>query len=178
MIQLVIFMNLGNRKYKSAFVCVLMLLIMLIWLVPVCFAVDGSEAGIAIDQAERNLNSAYARVAEADSAGADVSMLLNELNSAGIYLSGANAALIAGDFENAVMMAGNCNDAVSGVATEAANLRSYAEATHFNAVLSAVFVSIFGVMIVTVLGFMGWRYLRRKYFREFLDKRPEVNNVQ
>ena len=171
-------MNFGKRKHRDAFVCVFMLLIMVIWLVPVCFAVDGSEAGKAIDQAERNLNSAYARVAEADSAGADVSVLLNELNSAGIYLSGANAAFNAGDFENAVMMAGNCSDAVSGVASEAANLRSYAEAAHSNTVLSAVFVSIFGLIIITVLGFMGWRFLRRKYFREFLDKRPEVNNVQ
>jgi hypothetical protein len=174
----VILMNFGKRKYRDAFVCVFMLLIMVIWFVPVCFAVDGSEASNAIDHAERDLNTAYAEVAEADSAGADVSALLNKLNSAGIYLSEANAAFNAGDYESAIALAGNCSNAVSGVAGEAANLGSSTEVAHFNAVLSAVVVSIFGVIIVAVLGFIGWRFLKRRYFREFLDKRPKVNNVQ
>lgn len=171
-------MNFGNRKYRDAFFCLLMSLIILIWFMPVCFAVYGSEAGKAIDQAERDLNTVFAEVAEADKAGADVSMLLDELNSAGIYLSRANAAFNAGDFESAVVLAGNCSDAVGGVASEAANLKSYTEAAHSNAVLLAVLVSIFGVLIVMVLGFVGWRFLRRRYIRDFLDKRPKVDDVQ
>jgi hypothetical protein len=170
-------MNFGNRRCKDVAVCVAMLLVMLIWFVPMCFAVDGSEASGAIDQAERDLNTAYIEVAEADSAGADVSVLLNELNVAWVYLSGANAAFNAGDFENAVMLAANCSDAVRGIASEAVNLTSYAEGAHFTAVLSAIFVSIFGVVFVVVFGLFGWRFLRRKYFREFLDKRPTVNDV-
>ena len=172
-----ILMNFGKRKYRGAFICVFILLVMVIWFVPVCFAVDGSEVSKAIDQAERDLNTAFAEVAGAEVAGAGVSMLLSELNSAGIYLSRANAAFNAGDFENAVVLAGNCSDAVKGVANEASNLRSSAEEEHSNTMFWAVFVSVFGMVSVIVLGFLGWGFLKRRYSTEVLNKRPKVVGI-
>jgi hypothetical protein len=163
-------MNFGRNRRRGAAVCVMVLLVMVVWLVPACFAVDASEAGKAVGHAEQDLNAAYVKVAEADSAGADVSVLLNELNSAGTYLSRANAAFKAGDYENASVLATDCSNTVKGVANEATNLQSYAEGAHSNMILSAVFVSVFGVVFVIILGFIGWGFLRRRYFRGILDK--------
>jgi hypothetical protein len=161
-------MNFGRNGRRGAAVCVAVLLIMMVWLVHGCFAVDASEAGKAIGQAERDLTAAYVKVTEADGAGADVSVLLNELNSAGAYLSSAN------DYDSASVLATDCINSVKGVASEAANLESYAQAVHSNMILSAVFVFIFGVVFIIVLGFVGWEFLKRRHFRGILDKKPKV----
>lgn len=167
-------MNFGRNRCRGAAVCVAVLLIMMVWLVQGCFAVDASEAGEAIGQAERDLTAAYVKVAEADGAGADVSVLLNELNSAGAYLSNANAAFKAGDYDSASVLAADCSNSVKGVASEAANLESYAQGVRSNMILSAVFVSVFGVFFVIFLGFVGWAFLKRRHFRGILDKKPKV----
>jgi hypothetical protein len=166
--------NFGKNRRGGVAVFVVVFLVMLVWLVPVCFAVDASEAGKAINQANQDLNAAYVKVAEADSAGADVSALMNELNSAGTYLSKANAAFNAGDYESASALATDCSNSVKGVESEAANLESYAQGAHDSMILLAVFVSAIGVVFVVVLGLMGWRLLKRRYFREILDKQPKV----
>jgi hypothetical protein len=167
-------MNFGRNRRRGAAVCVAVLLIMMVWLVHGCFAVDASEAGKAIGQAERDLTAAYVKVVEADGVGADVSVLLNELNSAGAYLSSANAAFKAGDYDSASVLATDCSNSVKGVASEAANLESYAQAVHSNMILSAVFVFVFGVVFIIVLGFVGWEFLKRRHFRGILDKKPKV----
>jgi len=167
-------MNFGRNRRGGAAVCVAVLLIMMVWLVQGCFAVDASEAGEAIGQAEQDLTAAYFKVAEADGAGADVSVLLDELNSAGAYLSRAKAAFKAGDYDGAIVLAADCSNSVKGVASEAANLESYAQGVRSNMVLSAVFVAIFGVVFVVILGFVGWEFLKRRHFRGVLDKKPQV----
>jgi hypothetical protein len=166
--------NFGRNRTRGTPICVVVFLVMLVWLVPLCFAVDASEAGKAIGQANQDLNAAYVKVAEADNAGADVSALMNELNSAGTYLSKANAAFKAGDYESASVLATDCSNSVKGVESEAANLESYARGAHDSMILLAVFVSAVGVVFVIVLGLMGWRLLKRRYFREILDKQPKV----
>jgi hypothetical protein len=163
----------GNRR-RGAAVCVAVLLIMMVWRVQGCFAVDASEAGEAIRQAERDLTAAYVKVAEAAGVGADVSVLLNELNSAGTYLSRANAAFKAGDYDSASVLAADCSNSVKGVASEAENLESYAQGVRSNTIFSAVFVSVFGVVFVIFLGFVGWEFLKRRHFRGILDKKPKL----
>jgi hypothetical protein len=153
-------------------------LILIVEYVPACFAADASLAGKAIDQAERDLTEAYVNVSEADSAGADVSALLGKLNSAGFYLSEANVSFKAGNYDYAVALAMDCSNAVNGVADEAANLKSYTEEVRDNTIFWAVFVSVLGVLSVVVLGFLGWGFLKRRYFRELLNKRPEVVDVR
>ena len=167
-------MDFGRNSHRNTAFCVGVLLIMVFWFVPVCFAADAAEAGEAITQAELDLNVTYVQVAKADGAGADISGLLNALNSAGTYLSRANAAFNIGDYEGAKVLAMECSNTVAGVASEAANLGSYAQGVHDNMTFLAVFVAVFGVVFVIVFGFVGWRLLRRRYFRGILDKQPKV----
>jgi hypothetical protein len=165
-------MNLGNNKGRGALVCIAVFLIIMVWLVQGCFAADGSDASDAIRQAEKDLNEAYVRVAEADAVGADVSNLSNALNSVGAYLSSAKAAFNVGDYDGALVFATDCSNSVKGISGEAENLESYAKGVHNNTIFSAVFVSVFGVVSVIVLGFIGWEFLKRRRFKEILDKKP------
>jgi hypothetical protein len=165
-------MNLEKNKRRGAVVCIAVVLIMVVWFVQGCFAADASDASDAIREAEKDLNEAYVKVAEADAAGADVSNLSNELNSAGAYLSSANAAFDVGDYDGALVLATECSNSIRGISDEAENLESYAKGVQSNTMFSAVFVSVFGVVSVVVLGFVGWEFLKRRRFKEILDKKP------
>src|SRR3972149_4144133 len=91
-------MKLRTKGCRSFFVCLTVLMLLAIWFVPDCFAVDAVGTNDAIGQAERDLSSAYVAVAEAEDAGADVSLLLNKLEGAGGFLSAAYSAFRAGDY--------------------------------------------------------------------------------
>jgi len=162
----------GENKRRSAFVCLVVFLIMMNCYIQGCFAADASDASQAIGQAEQDLCEAYVRVVDADAAGADVSELSNELNVAGAYLSSANAAFNAGDYDAAIAFATDCRNSVKGISSEAENLESYAKGESSNALFSAIFVSVFGVVFVIIFGYVGWEFLKRRQFRRILNKKP------
>src|SRR4030042_449914 len=70
-------MKLRTKGCRSVFVCLTVFMLLAVWFVPACFAVDAVEANAVIGQAERDLGSAYVVVAGAEGAGADASVLLN-----------------------------------------------------------------------------------------------------
>jgi len=149
-----------------------------VWLVPACFAIDAVEASGAISQAERDLGSAYAVVAEAEGAGADVSVLLNKLGSAGDFLSEAYVALRAGEYGNASSLAAECSHSVAGIAGDAARLKADAERARSDRLLFTAGGSGVGLVLLLVFGFFGWRFLKRWYSRRVLDMKPEMEGTR
>jgi hypothetical protein len=167
-----------TKGYRGVVVCLIVAMLLAVWLVPACFAVDAVEASGAISQAERDLGSAYAAVAEAEGAGADVSVLLNKLGSAGDFLSEAYAAFRTGDYANASALAMECSSAIEGVAGDAARLKSDAEAARSNGLLFAVVESGVGLVLLVVFGFLGWKLLKRRYFKQVLGMKPQVEGTE
>jgi hypothetical protein len=166
-----------TKGYGSVAVCLIVAMLLAVWLVPACSAVDAVEASSAIGQAERDLGSAYAVVAEAEGAGADVSALLNKLGSAGDFLSEAYGAFRTGDYAGASALATECSNAVKGVADDAARLKTYAEAARSNRLFFTVLGSSVGLVLLAVLGFMGWTLLKQRYLRRALDMKPQVEEA-
>jgi hypothetical protein len=152
-------------------------MLLFVWLVPACFAIDAVEASGAIDQAECDLGSAFAMVAEAEGAGADVSVLLNKLGSASDSLSEAYAAFRTGDYENASLLANECSHAVEGITGDAGRLKVDAERNRNDNLLLTVTELGVGLVLLLVLGFLGWRFLKRWYFRRVLDMTPQVEGA-
>jgi len=167
-----------TKSCRSIAVCLTVSMLLAVWLVPACFAVDAVEANTAIGQAERDLGSAYAVVAEAEGAGADVSVLLNKLGSAGDFLSEAYAAFRTGDYGNASVLAMECNHAVEGVAGDATRLKLDAERARSDRLLLTSVGSGVGLVLLLVLGFSGWRFLKRRYHKRVLDMKPQVEGAQ
>jgi hypothetical protein len=166
-----------TKGYGSVAVCLVLAMLLVVWLVPACFAVDAVEASSAIGQAERDLGSAYAVVAEAEDARADVSALLSKLGGAGDSLSEAYAAFRTGDYAGASALAMECSSAVKGVADDAARLKTYAEATRSNRLFFAVLGSSVGLVLLAVFGFIGWILLKQRYLRRVLDMKPQVEEA-
>ncbi|HLE75670.1 MAG TPA: hypothetical protein VI864_06460 [Candidatus Bathyarchaeia archaeon] len=166
------------KTCRSVAVCLIVSMLLTVWLVPACFAVDAAEASGTIDQTEHDLSSAFAMVAEAESAGANVSALLNKLEIAGDFLSRAYAAFGTGDYENANSLAVDCSHTLKGLANDAASLKLDAEKAQGDRLLFTAMWSGMGEVSLLVLGFLGWKFLKRRHFRRVLDMKPQVEGVQ
>ena len=136
---------------------------------PVCFAVDVDQARSNVSRAEQTLGSVYVQVADAAASGADVSGLLNKLDVAGSYLSGAFAALKNEDYEQALQKAASCENELTGLEEQAVSLKVEAKDASDFGLLESVIGSFIGLVLVIVLGFIGWRILKRTYLKRSLD---------
>ena len=145
---------------------------------PVCFAVGVDEAGAVLDQAERDLSSAFVAVAEAGDSGADVAGLLERLSVAGDYLSGARVAYRVGDYERAYSDSIACSSSLDGVASDAMQLQAAVENERSEGMLFAVVGSGVGLVLLCILGLLGWRYLSKWYLRRAMDLKPVVEDRQ
>ncbi|MEM4713773.1 MAG: hypothetical protein QXQ61_04400 [Candidatus Bathyarchaeia archaeon] len=149
-------------------------LIIFLCLIHACFAAEQEEANQAITKAENDLALAYTAVAEANSAGADVSQLLAKLEFAGALLAEAQNAYRRGDFGKAFLLATNCSDAVNNVVQEATALKTETEENKKQQLLFTAGVSSAFLSILFVSSLFGWRLLKRLYLERVLEMKPEV----
>lgn len=166
-------LKLPCKRYLSIITCLALLSL----LVPLGFAVNSDEAAGAVNQAEADLGSAFAAVAEAEQAGANVSALVAKLDVAGGFLTQAHSALKTGNYENAFSFAQACSDAIEGVAADAAHLKLTAEKAQADSFLLAAIGSSVGLVLLCVFGFMGWRLLKKWYLSRLMDMQPEIRDV-
>ena len=140
-------------------------------LMPASSAINSDEAADAISHAEQDLGSAYSAVADAEKVGVDVSELQANLSVSGDFLSEAHMAFEIGDYENARLLAIESSSGLDGVALDATHLKGEAEDAHDRLVFLTVFGSSIGLVLLTIFGLLGWRFLKRRYFgRDFHAK--------
>jgi hypothetical protein len=153
--------------------CLVVLILATAWL-PSCSAVDAAEARNAISEAESNLNSAFAAVAKAEVAGADIEGLVIQLREAGDFLSNANVKFRDGNYEAASSLAAECSKAVEGVAPEAVRLTQEAEGAKNDISILTILGTSVGLALLLVLAIAGWSRLRKRYHERVFEMRPEV----
>jgi len=134
---------------------------------------EGDAPGV-VSEAEEALGVAYESLWEAEEAGANVSDLMGRLNLAGEYLAEAFVWVRLGDSREAGRFAGLCIEVVDGVRGQAVVLREEAHDWWTYDVIVRVIGSVFGVVVVVVAGFVGWRVFKRRYHGKVLGMRPEV----
>ncbi|MGB9841293.1 MAG: hypothetical protein ACPLKZ_01060 [Candidatus Bathyarchaeales archaeon] len=166
-------MKLTCKRYLSLITCLALLSL----LVPLGFAVNSNEAAEAVNQAAADLGSAFAAVAEAEQAGANISALMAKLDVAGVFLTQAQSALRTGDYENAVSFAHACSDAIEGMVADAAHLKLTTEKAQADSFLLATIGSSVGLVLLCVFGFMGWKLLKKWYLSRLMDMKPEIRDV-
>ncbi len=127
------------------------------------FALSQADAPGAIAFAKNQLLICYDSARQAESAGANISSLTVTLNQAGDLLSQSELAYSQDNLENAQNLAGQCVEKLGNIVSEAATLRDAATQQKnldfwFNVVGSTV-----GTFAVIAIGFMVWRFLRKRY---------------
>lgn len=137
------------------------------------YAYTGDEAYARIAEADGSLRQAFAAVADAAGAGANVSGLTFELDAAGGLLAQANASYRVGDFGNATLFAEQSIGSLVGVVQEAGNLKAAADSDRLSQLGWTASFSSVGLSLLFVLGLFGWRFLRNRYFEGVLEMKPE-----
>lgn len=152
----------------------LLLFLLFTLLVQACSATSKMETEQILAQAQDDLNIAYFAVAEAQGSGANISELLNKLKLAGNLLAEANNSYRIGDYAKAYSYAMNCSETLEGVADEAASLKAEAEETQQRMLLITAGFSAMALGILLIASFFGWKFLKKKHFRQILETKPEV----
>jgi hypothetical protein len=143
---------------------VVLVLMLSVAAVPVrVFAVaTADEARLAIDGAQAQIITCYGAVAEAESAGGNVTELAGVLNDAGALLSLARVAFGRGEFDLALEFSLNCWGKLEGFTDGAVALRDSAARERSLDLMVNVDGSIVGAGAVVVAGWVLWVYLKRK----------------
>lgn len=162
------------------FICIFSLVSMvLIIIVPVYgFALcesDVESSRSVIELAEDSLEHAYLSLLEAESSGGDVSELVSLLNTALEYYSEAERALLSGEYETAVLLAGKVAETSNVILEADISLKVVAEHLEEVGFRNQLFLSS-GVVCFTILfGFLSWRLFKGYYVRRMTGLRREVS---
>ena len=161
---------------KKIFVCFFALFVLLSWFVNLHSATSQVDADQMLANAENDLVSAYISIAEAYRAGANVSKLFVKLGLAGALLAEANNAYRVGDHEKAYSLAMNCSETLNNGVYDALALTSMAEEDYSHRLLFNVVISSIGLSTLLVLSLFGWKFLKKRRHRQFLETKPEVED--
>jgi hypothetical protein len=118
---------------------------------------------VAVDGAQAQIITCYGAVAEAESAGGNVTELAGVLDEAGVLLSRARVALKNGEYDLAVEFSSSCTGMLAGFTDRAVTLRDSAAQERSLDLMVNVDGSIVGAVAVVVAGWILWVYLKRKY---------------
>lgn len=124
--------------------------------------VSEEEASTVLVAAESDIVVCYSAVAEADEFGANVTVLLTRLGEAGELLSLGELAFSDGDFDSALVYAGQSQGMLSGFVDEAHDLGELAFNERYWSLTTTILGSIIGVAAVVVGGVVFWFLLKRR----------------
>ena len=155
-------------------------LIGLIFLILCCFvapctcAASGSEVQATLGKAEVGAGSAYGSVVEAETAGANVADLLLRLNDSLSMLAKAQVQYRVGNLDQALSLANQCSDSLSGIEAEASMMRETAISNGSQRTLISASLSASAIVAVLVSCIFGWVLFKRRFLRKVMGMKPEV----
>lgn len=120
------------------------------------------------------MNTAFVAVVDAYSVGAGVEGLIEKLEVAGDFLSEAHTAFRSGDYETASSLALKCRETVKDLDKEAEILEISSYTERNNLKIWTVAGSCIALILLIVLGIIGWRYLKKHYYSRIFEMKPTV----
>jgi predicted RNA-binding Zn ribbon-like protein len=122
---------------------------------------QGQNAGSAISQAQNAFASSVEAVAQAQSSGANVDVLMATLNEAASLLSKAQLANSAGDYSSANDYANQCMSKISSVNNEASALQKEAtDQKNQSSIYTALTLMVSAALFVS--GIVMWSLLSKQ----------------
>jgi hypothetical protein len=120
------------------------------------------------------VNDAFNAVVAAEKAGANVKVLLDQLNIASNLLAEAEMAYNKGDAELVASKSKLVLPIASQVRNDAVAHMNAGLAASQNAPLITVSLSIWSAAAFVASLFLVWRWLKKRYFENIFDAKPEV----
>jgi hypothetical protein len=124
-----------------------------------------TSAAAAINSAKNTILSCYDAAKEAESAGANITLLESTLNNAGLLLSQAELAYSKNEYDTAQSLAVQSQTVLNGFTSKAQSSGLAALQQSNQDFLVNVVGSIIATLVVLTAGLLAWVYLKRKYTR-------------
>jgi 1,4-dihydroxy-2-naphthoate octaprenyltransferase len=129
---------------------------------------EGQGAGSAVSQAQKALVSSTQAVAQAQSEGANVDVLMVTLTQAAELLSRAQLANSAGDYSTANDYASQCQSKLNGVVGEASSLQQAAASQKNQSSIFTILTLLVSAALL-VSGVVSWFVLNKRERRSITD---------
>lgn len=139
-----------------------------------CYAADETEASVELDAAGEYVELAFLAVNDLERMGGDISSLVADLGVAIQYFDGSKNALESGDFNGSVLLSRKAVSDSEEIIYEAFNLKQAAKITRDNLLRNQVIFSSLYSLLILVLGYFFWRFIKSYYIRQIMRAKPEV----
>jgi hypothetical protein len=135
-----------------------------------------NQADSKLQAANNSVNQAFNAVLDAEKAGATVTDLLAQLNTAADILAQAENSYRAGDINASIAKANSLLPITQEIANNAQVLKQSAIVnTQNNFWSTIIFTVVIAVVFVLVLFFV-WRWFKRNYMKRLSESKPEVTD--
>lgn len=135
------------------------------------FSVSQATVNQKIEEARTKLNKTFNATLEAESAGADITGVVDQLNYALNYTVQAETALSRGDLEQAAFLADSAVQLCDETLSQVESLRAQAETTRLIGIAMSVIAAIALVFVGVFIFFYGRRLWARRREDEFMRMR-------
>ncbi len=161
-----------KKRFELSTVVLLFLMAFAASCIVTAHAVDVAK----LQAANTAFEEAFEAVLAAEHAGANVTVLLSQLNAAADLLAQAEMACRNGDASVAGSKASSAFLIVLEVKSEAVNAENAALVAYQNGFWLSTVLSIIGASGLVTLLFLAWKLLKQRYLKKLLGARPEVPN--
>ena len=151
---------------------ILMLSLCLIGFYPASAQTDQTTS--KLQAANSVVEHAFIVVLDAESAGANVTDLLVQLNYAEGVLAQAEISYRIGDFNKAAVQADNVLPIAQQVTIAAQNAKQTALDSGQITFWSSIVSTVVGAFVFVLVLFLVWGWFKRRYFKSLSDAKPEV----
>jgi len=139
-----------------------------------CVVAETDQSGLKLQAANSAVEQAFNAVLDAERAGANVTVLLDQLNVAADLLAQAEMAYGNGDAANAADKADSALSIALEVKSDAVSAEKSALVAYQNGFWLTVALSVIGAAVFVFVLFLVWRLLKQRYVKNFLGAKPEV----
>ena len=135
---------------------------------------DQTESKLQV--ANTAVEQAFNAVLDAEKAGANVTGLLVQLNTAEGILAQAENSYRTGDSNTAVVQADSVLPIAQEVTTVAQDAKQTALVSGQNAFWSIIAFTVIGAFVFVLALFLVWRWFKRRYINNLSQSTPEVSS--
>jgi len=135
-----------------------------------------NQANSKLQEANIAVNQAFNAVLDAEKAGANVTDLLTQINTAQSILAQADNSFRTGDSNTAATQADSVLPIAQQVTLDAQNAKQTAIVSSQNAFWTTIALTIVGVSVFALVLFLVWRRFRQNYIKGLSESKPEVVN--
>ena len=164
-----------GAKFKQSIVALLIILAFSLCFLGVQQATAQTDQTISkLQAANQAVNQAFNAVLDAEKAGANVTGLMAQINSAQDILAKAENSYRTGDTNNSVAQADSVLPIAQQVTLDAQNAKQNAIISTQNAFWSTIALTIVGIIVLVLVLFLIWRRFKRNYVERLSEAKPEL----